>query len=61
MALTRYFRSVWQEMQRVVWPSRRQVALHTGIVIASMIAIIAIVGVVDYLLVLLVRTTLLKG
>ncbi len=56
-----YLKDVFYELQRVVWPAPRTVAMHTLIVIISMILIILIVGAIDYLLVTLVRNVLLKG
>lgn len=56
-----YLKEVGQELQRVSWPTARMTAMHTAIVIISMIVIIALVGGIDSLLVALIRKGILKG
>ncbi len=56
-----YLKEVFAELQRVVWPAPRTVALHTVIVIISMIVIILLVGGIDSLLVKLVQALILRG
>lgn len=55
-----YIKDVAREMQRVTWPNSRTVALHTGIVIVSMVVTIGIVGSIDAGLVQVVQALLLK-
>ena len=45
-----YFRGVWEELKKVVWPARQELARMTGIVIATVIIFAALVGGADYLL-----------
>ena len=56
-----YLSGVVQETAKVVWPTRRTTAVHTGIVVASMIGLIAIVSGIDYLLIKLIRWSIIKG
>lgn len=43
----RFFRQVWSELRRVVWPTRRQAIVFTGIVVATVTVIAAIIWLVD--------------
>lgn len=52
--LSSYFRGVKAEMKKVVWPNKKELLNHTGIVIA----ISLIVSVVVYLLDLLIHGVL---
>ena len=45
---TRYFREVYSEMSRVVWPSREQAMNLTAIVVVVMLALGAFLGVIDF-------------
>jgi preprotein translocase SecE subunit len=45
-----YLRGVWEELKKVVWPARDELARMTGIVIATVIIFAALVGSADYLL-----------
>jgi preprotein translocase SecE subunit len=45
-----YLRGVWEELKKVVWPARQELARMTGIVIATVIIFAALVGAADYLL-----------
>jgi preprotein translocase SecE subunit len=45
-----YLRGVWEELKKVVWPAREELARMTGIVIATVIIFAALVGGADYLL-----------
>ncbi len=42
-----FFRSVWAELKRVQWPSQRQVATLTGVVIAFVLIAGAYLGLID--------------
>lgn len=57
----KYLSGVISETQKVVWPTRRTTVVHTGIVIASMIGIIALVSAIDYLLINIIRWSIIKG
>jgi preprotein translocase subunit SecE len=45
-----YFKEVWEELKKVVWPARDELSRMTGIVIATVILFSAIIGVADYVL-----------
>ena len=45
-----YLRGVWEELKKVVWPGRDELARMTGIVIATVIVFAVLVGSADYLL-----------
>ena len=44
-----YFRGVWAEMQKVVWPSRRETIKHTLVVIVFSISVALFLGGLDLL------------
>jgi preprotein translocase SecE subunit len=48
--LAGYFRGVWEELKKVVWPTRDELLRMTGIVIATVIIFAALVGGADYIL-----------
>jgi preprotein translocase SecE subunit len=45
-----YLRGVWEELKKVVWPTRDELLRMTGIVIATVVIFAALVGGADYLL-----------
>jgi preprotein translocase subunit SecE len=45
-----YLRGVWEELKKVVWPARDELARMTGIVIVTVIIFAVLVGGADYLL-----------
>lgn len=45
-----YFQGVWEELRKVVWPARDELARMTGIVIATVILFGILIGGADYLL-----------
>ena len=47
--ITNYFRTTYQELSRVVWPTRDQVVKHTLLVIAGSIGIAIFFGIVDFI------------
>ncbi len=49
-AITTYFREAYEEMKRVVWPTRRETVQHTFIVVGLSLALALFLGAVDYLL-----------
>jgi len=42
-----FFRQVVAELRKVIWPTRRALATYTGVVIAFVLALTAIVAVLD--------------
>ncbi|MBX6350167.1 MAG: preprotein translocase subunit SecE [Clostridia bacterium] len=57
--LTKFFREVATEMRKVVWPTRRETAVYTGVVVATVAAVAIAIWIFDeilgYLLGLLVQ------
>lgn len=47
---SRFIRQVWSELRRVVWPTRRQTMVFTGIVLVSVAAVAVLIWVVDSIL-----------
>lgn len=45
-----YFQGVWEELRKVVWPARDELARMTGIVIATVVLFGVLIGGADYLL-----------
>jgi preprotein translocase subunit SecE len=43
----KFFREVRAELKKVAWPTRKELISSTGIVISSVIAIAAFIGLVD--------------
>ena len=50
-----YLQGVWDELRKVVWPGREELARMTGIVIATVVLFGVLIGGADYLLSLGVR------
>ena len=48
--LGRFFRDVWAELKRVVWPNWRQLQIYTVVVIGSVFVVAAILFVFDLIL-----------
>ena len=48
--LVEYFRGVWDELKKVVWPGRDELLRMTGIVLATVILFAALIGAADFLL-----------
>jgi len=46
--ITRYFQATASEMRQVTWPTQRQAALYTVLVIAISIAVSLFVGAFDF-------------
>lgn len=46
--IANYFRTAYQELSRVVWPSREQAIRHTILVIIGSIIVAIFFGAVDY-------------
>ncbi len=45
-----FFRGVWAELKKVNWPTRRQVLVYTGIVLAAIFSIAVAIWAVDSVL-----------
>jgi preprotein translocase subunit SecE len=50
-----YFQGVWEELRKVVWPTRTELARMTGVVVATVILFGLLIGGADYLLSLAVK------
>jgi preprotein translocase SecE subunit len=50
VGLTGYLRGVWEELKKVVWPTREELLRMTGIVIATVVIFALLVGGADYIL-----------
>lgn len=48
--ITSFFKESRQELKKVVWPSKEQVAISTRVVIISVIVFALTLGFVDYIL-----------
>lgn len=48
--IVNYFKTTYQELSRVVWPTRAQTINHTLLVIVVSLVVAVFFGVVDYLL-----------
>ena len=48
--ITNYFRTSYQELTKVAWPTRQQALRHSLVVIAVCAAVIVVLGAFDYLL-----------
>ena len=48
--LIEYLRGVWEELRKVVWPTRDELSRMTGIVIATVVLFALLIGGADYLL-----------
>ena len=46
----KFFREVRAELSKVLWPGRRQTAVYTGIVVASVVLVASIIWVADVIL-----------
>jgi preprotein translocase subunit SecE len=49
-SLVEYFRGVWDELKKVVWPTRDELWRMTGIVLATVVLFAVFIGGVDYVL-----------
>ena len=43
----RYFREVWSELRKVIWPSRQDVVKFTLVVLVAMVAVAVFIYLVD--------------
>ena len=53
--LVAYLQGVWEELRKVVWPTRDELLRMTGIVVATVVLFGVLIGGTDYLLSLGVR------
>ena len=54
-SVSKYLRGVQSELKKVHWPTRKEVVTYTAVVLASVVAVAAVIWVVDSLLSLGVR------
>ena len=47
--ITKFFKETKSELKKVVWPSKQQITKNTVIVIAAVIAIGAVIWILDFL------------
>ncbi|MDR2314513.1 MAG: preprotein translocase subunit SecE [Spirochaetaceae bacterium] len=50
-----FFKECYTELRKVVWPSRDDVVSSVGVVVVSTVLVAAVLGLVDFLLLLGVR------
>jgi preprotein translocase subunit SecE len=55
-----YIRSAVAELQRVVWPTRREVIRYTAIILVSIVIAMLLIALVDYGLEILVNLFIIK-
>lgn len=48
--LIKYFKESYQELKKVVWPSREAVVSSTKVVLASTVVVAVFLGLVDFIL-----------
>ena len=53
--LAKFLREVKLELKKVSWPSRREIAGSTGVVILNVVFVAVYLGIMDYLLQLAMR------
>ena len=59
--ITDYFKETKEELLKVTWPTRKEVIAHTAIVIVTVLIAAAIIALIDYGLIQVIRTFVLKG
>ncbi len=45
-----FFKGAWIELKKVHWPAKKQIAVYTGVVIATVFAASIVISVVDSIL-----------
>jgi preprotein translocase subunit SecE len=58
--IVRYQREVWVELNRVDWPSRREIISMTVVVIVVLVVLSLYLGLFDYIYTFVIRRWLLK-
>jgi len=56
----KFFRQVRAELKKVNWPNREELTSYTTVVIITVIALIAFIGVIDLLLTQLITPLIMK-
>ncbi|MBI4252852.1 preprotein translocase subunit SecE [Candidatus Uhrbacteria bacterium] len=59
-AATKYLRDSYNEMRNVVWPNRRQVIMHTILVIVFSVLIALFLGVLDMIFAFILEKVLIR-
>lgn len=59
--ITNYFRQSWNELSKVVWPSRKTAIRYTAAVLIFALAFAAFLGLIDLALTELFQKVILKG
>lgn len=59
--VTNYFRQSWNELSKVVWPSRKTAAKYTAAVLVFALAFAVFLGLIDLALTELFQKVILKG
>ena len=57
-SIAKFFREVSSELKKVSWPSMKELTNYTGVVVAFLIISAAVIGVFDYVVVVLLRPLL---
>ncbi len=58
--IAQYLREVWVELNRVEWPSRREMISMTIVVIVVLVVMAIYLGIFDYLYTVLIKRWLLR-
>jgi preprotein translocase subunit SecE len=58
--VVRYLREVWVELNRVEWPSRRELISMTIVVVVVLLVMAIYLGIFDYLYTVLIKQWLLR-
>ena len=56
MRVTSYFKEVRSEMRHVSWPSRKQTAVYTAVVVGVSLAVAVYLGALDYIFTAVIQT-----
>ncbi len=56
-----FFESVWKELKRVSWPTKKEVYGTTLVVVVTILIFAAYLGAVDYVLAFIQRYVLLRA
>lgn len=59
-AIRNYFVTAATELQKVIWPTRREVVNHTFVIAASVLIAIILIGLIDYGLTLGLKEVILS-
>lgn len=49
-SLVTYFKGAWEELKKVIWPTKHEIIQHTLVVIGLSLFLAAFLGAVDFLL-----------